>query len=294
MKRLIKKAFLSFGEALDEKKWDGTKSSLNEIKKTASDLVEECELSNDESDDGYHMDCPSISDMYIRALVTQSDELYVWMDLFKEHIDVVEDLGYSLGDCVHLMINYNDGTIDLEYPRSGKTIEEEKEDVQELLPEWVINTKAQISFPGLNASITSRLKKIAFGGFDIGSRDSAISYINGKVYETYTHAEAVQEYANETNNEFENEDGMRPNKWEMNDAGVNSHAFAHLLEGGNEEEDDEGNVYETERGIYIDVDTISGVSIEQVAQAIKNEYSDYDVFSYEPSGPEGKNYTKIA
>lgn len=132
MKRLIKKAFNIDITSLLEQKWDGTKASLDKMREIAINVVEQCQTNPD-------TDCPEVTYMYIRATATPENQLYVWFSSYIGHLDVIGDLGYQLGDCVHLMINYKSDSIDIEYLRKDITPEQEKENVQKLLPQWTIN-----------------------------------------------------------------------------------------------------------------------------------------------------------
>lgn len=114
---------------------------------------------------------------------------------------------------------------------------------------------------------------------DIYNRDSAIAYINGQVFLGETHAECVGMYLDTTDSTKDLDSYRnRPNAEQLQQVDVERTAFAHVLEREKPIDRDESIILPA--GIYIESVTLMNVTIDEVKDAIKQAYPQYDVYVF--------------
>lgn len=112
---------------------------------------------------------------------------------------------------------------------------------------------------------------------DIYNRDEAIAYINGQVFSAETHAECIGMYLDDIDSDKDLDNYRnRPDESQLEKVDVNIVAFAHLLE--KEKAIDYSGLIVLQTGIYIDLSTLMGVTMDEVKSVIKQSYPQYDIF----------------
>ena len=127
---------------------------------------------------------------------------------------------------------------------------------------------------------------------DTYNRDDAIAYINGQIFVDETHAQCVNAYLEEIESDKDlDNDRRRPEESELKQVDVDEFAFAHLLE---EDKiiDGEGQV-SLQAGIYIELSTLINIGIHEVANAIQQEYPEYDIFEIDGDINSSEDVEKI-
>lgn len=106
----------------------------------------------------------------------------------------------------------------------------------------------------------SRLKKL--NRHDVNTRDEAILYINGEIFEAHTHSEAIKKYLKIKSNNI----NYNRNSEFFNDLEDNSQiAFAHKVN--------------DIKSIFIEDWTLKNVDINTIVLALKNKYSEYTIYN---------------
>lgn len=110
-----------------------------------------------------------------------------------------------------------------------------------------------------------RLIKKSYHDYD--SRDNALTYIDGQIYTTWTHAEAVNKYLKEQEMRKWPSNFQRPDDESLQLLGMDQSkiAFAHLRE--------------KDRQIYIDDTSLKNMTLDEAAQIFKNAYPDYSIYN---------------
>lgn len=111
------------------------------------------------------------------------------------------------------------------------------------------------------------------GRHDKDTRWYAILYINGEFFESGSHAGCLKKYMDKNNIEYDNNMYFRNDTQEIineNDI-INECAFLHLV-------DEETNINDEDPGIYVETDTLQGISMEQLIPKIKQQYSSYEIY----------------
>lgn len=128
---------------------------------------------------------------------------------------------------------------------------------------------------------------------DIYNRDAAIAYINGRVFLAETHAECVGMYLDEVNSDKDlNNYRYRPSEEQLEEVDVNRTAFAHLLE--RSKPIDANDFITLSAGVYVELQTLMNVTIDEVKNAIKQAYPQYDIFEIDGDITSSDDVEKIA
>jgi hypothetical protein len=102
---------------------------------------------------------------------------------------------------------------------------------------------------------------------DTFNRDTALVYINGEIYKANTHAEAINNYLKDKN--LDHSKGNNSNRSYYYNVIYhrdieNSSACAHLVN--------------SERSIFIELETLVNADLQTVIEAFKKEYPNYDIY----------------
>lgn len=99
-----------------------------------------------------------------------------------------------------------------------------------------------------------------------GTRDSAITYINGYIYENSNHSQCIAQYLNEHEDENFDIDDCYKRKEFMDDMGNEQLGFAH----------------KKEFDIFIEPFSLQNIDIQSVANEIKKVYPDCKIYEDAP------------
>lgn len=108
---------------------------------------------------------------------------------------------------------------------------------------------------------------------DIDTRWYAILYINGEFFESGNHAGCLKEYMDIYNIEYSNNMYFRRDTLEaINESNIIKEcAFLHLV-------DEETAINGEDEGIYVETDTLQGITIDQLISKIKHAYPSYNIY----------------
>ena len=226
--------------------------------------------------------------LYIEGNVLEGLDHYDMINEYlKEHYDLDRDdpkqekeanklfdsLPYAMGSKVDednaiymdsiTVTNVDENTvinaIKSKYPEYKIKFEEETyEDVNEYVQNATGYTLDELNQQfKMQANKFNRLKKTS--RHDINSRDSAIVYVNGEVFEGHTHAEAINQYLNS--------DVAKQYRYEVynNVSDDEQLAFAHKIDSQN--------------AIFLELWTLKNVDPNTVLNKLKETYPDYKIYS---------------
>ena len=141
----------------------------------------------------------------------------------------------------------------------------------------------------------NRLRKIS--SHDYISRMKAVVYINGELIEGEQHARIIHDYYVEKKGEGLENYYYRPNQDVLDQE--DSIAFLHIA--CDERVNDEKNGLTSEKAMFIETNSLSNVTIDEVVSAVKQQYPDLKIYnddSFEEmrmdSKPRALYYEKLA